>query len=236
MRSINHFKELRRRIIYMLTATLIFSSIAFFFFELILEFLTKYFKLSIAHQYKLYITSIYEGFLTKIKLSVLTGIVFSIPVYIFNIVRFIYPGLLYKEKKVLAVSLLASFLLAATGFYIAYYYILPISIVFLTGSDFIPEQVGLILHYHNNLLYILQFLFYTVILFQFPVLLEVLLYLNLLKRKSLLKATKYVVVCIFIVSAVVTPPDVISQAGLAIPLILIYILSIFFARIMNWGT
>ncbi|MCP4050421.1 MAG: preprotein translocase subunit TatC [bacterium] len=220
----------------MLTATLIFSSIAFFFFEGILEFLTKYFKLSIAHQYKLYITSIYEGFLTKIKLSVLTGIVFSIPVYIFNLVRFIYPGLLYKEKKVLAVSLLASFLLAATGFYIAYYYILPISIVFLTGSDFIPEQVGLILHYHNNLLYILQFLFYTVILFQFPVLLEVLLYLNLLKRKSLLKATKYVVVCIFIVSAVVTPPDVISQAGLAIPLILIYILSIFFARIMNWGT
>ena len=106
---------------------------------------------------------------------------------------------------------------------------------FLTSSKFIPFNVGLLLNYTKNIFYILQFIFIALVIFQTPIILELLLISNVVKRKALLKMSKYIIILIFVLSALLTPPDFISQVSLATPLIVLYFLTILIAKIFRFG-
>jgi sec-independent protein translocase protein TatC len=95
--------------------------------------------------------------------------------------------------------------------------------------------VGIMLNYTQNIFYIFNFLLYAMLAFQFPILLELLMYWNLVSRKTLWKSTRYAIVVIFVIAAIVTPPDVISQCGIAIPMTLLFFITLGIAKIFGWG-
>ena len=121
------------------------------------------------------------------------------------------------------------------GLYAGFYHLLPFSLKVLTGDQFIPAKIGLLLNYQQSVFYIFNFLVYLMLAFQFPILLEVCLYLNLIQRKKLFKSSRYVIVGIFIFSAIITPPDIITQCGIALPLISLFFITIGIAKVFKWG-
>jgi sec-independent protein translocase protein TatC len=234
---IEHLVELRKRIIVSLIGVLLGAVIVFFLFDSIVTFLLTPFKLLEvgAEGQRLFINTLFEGFLTKLKISLLIGIIVSLPVHLYNAIRFIFPGLTMREKKAIIIALVVSFTLVVFSFYYSYYKIIPISVRFLTSSSFIPVNVGLLLNYNKNIFYILQFILVTLIIFQMPIILEILLVMNIVKRKALLRMSKYIIVSIFVLSALLTPPDFVSQISLAAPLIILYFFVILIAKIFKFG-
>jgi sec-independent protein translocase protein TatC len=105
----------------------------------------------------------------------------------------------------------------------------------LTNPRFLPQGVGVLLNYQTNVFYILTFMLWAVLALQMPLLMEILLALNILQRKQVLRASRYIVVFIFVISAIITPPDVISQLGIALPLIFFYFLALLIAKIFKFG-
>lgn len=183
----------------------------------------------------LYITSLAEGFTMRLKLSALAGLIISSPVHLINLLSFILPGLLKRERRILLITLVCSFILIIGSFLYSYSTIIPISIRFLTGSGFIPDDTGVLLNFSGNIMYILQFILISLLVFQLPVILELLLMLNIVKRVLLLKMGRYVVVLFFLISALLTPPDFISQVGLALPMTLLYYLTLLVAWVCKFG-
>jgi sec-independent protein translocase protein TatC len=231
-----HLAELRNRFMISILAIGVASVACFIFYDPIYRILSHPFdKIPGFNGKDLFVTSVMEGFLVKFKISIFAGLVFSFPVHIFNIVRFVFPGLLPKEKKVVVYTLLASTVLILSSVYYTYAFVLPFSVKYLMSSDFLPSNVGILLHYGENVFYVFQFLFFGMILFQLPIVLEILLMLNILKRKPLLSAGRYVIVGIFIFAAIVTPPDWVSQCAMAIPLVILYYLTLLVAKIFKFG-
>jgi sec-independent protein translocase protein TatC len=183
----------------------------------------------------LYINTLAEGFLVKLKISALAGFIISLPVHLFNLLYFIFPGLIKRERQILIITLICSFFFIVGGFFYSYYSIIPVSIVFLTGTGFIPENTGMLLSFGGNLFYILQFILMTLVVFQMPVLIEILLVLNVVQRKVLLKIGRYMVVLFFLISALLTPPDFVTQVGLALPMTGLFYLTLLVAKIFKFG-
>lgn len=233
---IEHLSELRTRLLISIIAIIIGSSVSFFFYDQIFAFFSKPFEaLGQVQSDMLYVNHIYEGFLIKLKLSIIAGIALSLPVHLFGIIRFVFPALTKKEKIVIAVSLLAAALLSVLGFTYGYRYILPLSISFLTSSGFIPDGVGMLLSFDKNIFYGLQLLLGAIIIFQLPIILEILMVMNLLSRKQVLKSSRFVILGTFILSALFTPPDIISQIAVALPLIVLYFIALLIAYIFKFG-
>ncbi|MGE4169954.1 MAG: twin-arginine translocase subunit TatC [Candidatus Margulisiibacteriota bacterium] len=235
---IDHIRELRKRLILSVVAVLVCSVVAFLLYDTIIAMLMRPFRTlpGAMDQYRLYITSIFEGFVTEIKLSLIFGCIISIPVHVYNAIRFLFPALSSKERKLFGYSLFASLLLGLFGFYLVYFKLIPYSLKFVTSASFIPNHVGLLLNFTQNIFYILDLLLGAIVLFQFPIVLEILLYLNIVTRKALLKSGRYVIVLIFVVAGIITPtPDAVAQLGLAVPMIALYYLTILIAKIFGFG-
>lgn len=237
MSFIEHFKELRLRIIISTAATLILAIIAFIFYKhIILLFFTPFEGIESALQGDmLFVNSIFEGVLTKLKISILSGVTVAFPLYTFHLVRFVFPGLHRSEKRVVIISIISGFILAVGGFFYCYYTFIPFSINFLVSKGFIPENVGILLNFEENIFNLFKFIMAFIILFQTPIILVVLMMFNLVKRRFLLVNSRYFIVGIFVLSALLTPPDFISQVGVALPLIGLYFAAIGVARIFNFG-
>ena len=233
---LDHLMELRVRIIISLAIALVGGVISFFFSKEIVTFLVKpLLVLNSASDQFLYINNLVEGFLTRVKISILSGLILTSPVHLYNIVSFVFPGLKRKEKNYVIIGIVISIILIGLSFYYSYYKIIPISIMFLTGNGNIPDNIGVLLNYTDNIFIILQFIIVAVVIFQLPILLEILLMLGVLKRKKVMKSGRYIIISIFILSAIFTPPDFISQISLALPLILLFYVSLFIATIFKWG-
>ena len=106
---------------------------------------------------------------------------------------------------------------------------------FLTGNGFVPGDVGILLNFGRNVFYILQFLLVTLLLFQVPIVIEILLAIGVVGRKTLWKSSRYIIIGSFILSAILTPPDIISQVGLALPLVVLYFGALSIAGIFRIG-
>ncbi len=237
MTFIEHVKELRKRLIVSLLGLLIATIVCFIFYEPIILILYRPFETldnSIENKV-LFVSTIFEGFLIKIRVALISGVILSMPLHLYNLLKFIFPALTPKEKKVIIFSLAASFMLVAPSAYYGYFKIIPISVAFLTNGGFIPSEVGLLLSFEKNVFYIFRFLLITLLLFQLPVILGILMAMNLVKRKALLKLSRFVVIGIFVLAALLTPPDFISQLGLALPLIVLYFLTLLVAKIFKFG-
>ena len=112
---------------------------------------------------------------------------------------------------------------------------MPLAIGFLTNPYFVPKGVGYLLNYQTNIFYVFSFILWSVIALQLPLVMELLLMMGILKRKAVFKASRYVIVAIFVLAAIITPPDFISQLGVAVPLTVLYFLALLIAKIFKFG-
>lgn len=234
---LSHIIELRKRLIICVSATLIMFCVAFMSYDSIIALFLYPFS-TISESFlsdKLVIHSLLEGFIIKMKFSFIAGLLFSLPIIVYQGLRFLFPGLKKHEKRLILISLLSSICLTSFGFYIAYFYVVPFSLSFLTSSYFVPKNVDILLNLKENIFYVFNLIVFMMLVFQFPILLETCLYLNLVKRRTLLKASRFIVIAILILSAILTPPDIVSQLLMAVPLTILFFMTIGIAKLFKWG-
>ena len=223
---LDHLIELRRRLIWCAIALGVTFAGAMYFARPIFGFLVQ--PLLRAGQGRLIYTNIFEAFFTEIKVAFFTAIMISFPILAVQIWQFVAPGLYAREKKAFLPFLLVTPVLFALGAALAYYVAMPLALHFLLGyegnlggvtQEALPG-VG------NYLDFVMRFLFGFGVSFLLPVLLMLMERAGLVTRDQLKRGRRYAILIAFIVAAVLTPPDVLSQFLLAIPLILLYELSL----------
>ena len=164
-----------------------------------------------------------EAFLTYIKVSLLCGLFLALPVVLYQLWRFVAPGLLEHERKYTVPFIVGSTTLFYTGG-VLFYLILPLIVKFLLSFAGPDIKAQLSVGYYVSFCIRLMIAFGLV--FQLPIVATFLTQLGLLSSQTLIKNFRYAVVLTFIVAAILTPPDVISQTFMAIPMLLLYGVSI----------
>ena len=236
MPILEHIRELRSVLIASIIAFVISCVVAFFLSNQIISVFTEPFtRIDSLVEKTLVVSSIAEGFIAQLKITVISGFILSLPVHIFGIIRFVFPGLTVREKRIVISFLVLSLVLIVAGAYMVYFKLIPLAINFLTNPYFVPATVGFLLNYYTNIFYLLSFMLWAVLALQLPLVMEILLAMNVLKRRHVWKATRFIIVGCFILAAIVSPPDIVSQIGVALPLICFHFLALFIAKIFKFG-
>jgi sec-independent protein translocase protein TatC len=223
-----HLIELKQRLIYCLLAFLIFFAVGYYFSTNIYNFLLE----PLANQYggKIIYTNLTEAFFTYLKLSMLTALFLALPFIALQIYLFTAPALYKKEKKFILAILVFCPLLFAIGAILVYYLVLPMAFKFLLSFqnlnpiENLPIELQAKISEYLSL--ITQLIFAFGIAFQLPIILVFLVKFGVLTIEGLRKNRKYWIVIIFFIAAIITPPDVLSQIALALPLLLLYEIAI----------
>ncbi len=233
-----HLIELRSRLIMSVAALIITSIIGFVFADKVFDFLTqpllKAFRASGTHDPKLIYTHLTGAFATKLKLAFFTGIFIAFPIIANQVWKFVAPGLYKNEKRAVLPFLVATPVLFTCGAALCYYVVMPNAFKFFlqfqkTGSALAISQEALP-DMGEYLGLVMQFILAFGFAFLLPVLLVLLVRAGLVQLETLQKGRRYAILIATVVAAVITPPDAISMLSLAIPLVLLYELSILVLR------
>ncbi len=219
---LDHLIELRRRLLWSVLALFAAFAVCFYFAKPIFTFLVH--PLAEAGQGKIIYTQVFEAFLVQVKVAFFAALMLSFPIVANQIWLFVAPGLYKSEKGALLPFLLATPLLFTLGAALAYYFASPIALKFLLGfqGDLGGVQQEALPAVGEYLRFVMQFIMAFGVAFLMPVLLMLMERAGLVTRKQMVGARRYVIVGVFIVAAVFTPPDVVSQLMLAIPLIALF--------------
>jgi sec-independent protein translocase protein TatC len=226
-----HLSELRSRLITCLVSTIVMFVVSISWATHIIKFLSKPLQQITQIDSKLHFTGPLDVLIANIKVSFFAALIFTSPIWIYNFWKFIEPALYHKEKKLIQPFTLASLLLFFTGLSFCYFLILPIALEFLISLGI---EVGTpIITINDYLSLVTVMVFGFGIVFETPLILILLSYLNILTYKTLVSSRKYVIVFVFIIGALLTPPDPLSQVAMAVPLYLMYELSLIIIKFMQ---
>ena len=230
----SHFVELRSRLLNSLIFIFVIFVISYIFAEQIYNFLVEPYSRAVIDeggQRRLIFTALHETFITYIKVAFFSSIFIGSPVLLIQIYKFIAPGLYKNEKKALLPYLISTPILFLLGGLLVYYLVMPLAIKFflsfetLGSNTTLPIQLEAKVNEYLSL--IMRLIFAFGISFQLPILLNLLARIGVVNSNYLKTRRRYVIVIIFAIAGILTPPDPITQVGLAIPLLLLYELSIF---------
>lgn len=226
-----HFSELRKRLWISLVFFILSMIFCYYFIEDIFNVLIYPLDRAmsvIGGTKRMIFTNLTEGFIVYLKLAGFGGIVLSFPVWIWQLWKFISPALYKREKRKVLPFLIISPFLFITGALFVYFLIVPLAWQFLIGfqSQTTLMPIELEARISDYLSLITSLIIVFGFCFQLPVILVLLMRFKIINVSSLVKFRKFVIVGIFIIAAFVTPPDVISQIALAIPLLLMYEIAI----------
>lgn len=222
---LDHLIELRSRLIRSLMALLVAFGVCLYFADPILGFLIQPLKDAFpAGKGQLIFTKLYEVFFVELKVALFAGFCVSFPIVANQLWAFVAPGLYAREKKAFLPFLLATPLLFTAGAALAYYVVMPTAFAWMLS--FQGEAGGLDIQAlpsaDDYLGLVMQFILAFGFSFLLPVLLLLLHRAGIVTHAQLSKARRYVIVLVFIVAAVITPPDPGSQLLLAVPLLLLF--------------
>lgn len=229
---IEHLIELRQRLIHSFMWLALAFAVSYYFADPIYNFLVRPLA-DIFHGEegrRLIYTGLAEGFFTKVKVAFYAGLFFAFPLIAMQIWKFVAPGLYKNERRAFAPFLIATPVLFALGGALVYYGIMPLAWKFFLsfeqtgGDDTLPIMLEARVSEYLSL--VIKLIFAFGISFQLPVLLVLLNKAGIMSLEALKRGRRYAVVIAFAFAAVMTPPDVISQIGLGIPILLLYELSI----------
>ena len=231
---ISHFVELRNRLLNTLIFIFIIFIISYIFAEHIYNFLVAPYADAVKddqNSRRLIFTALHETFITYIKVSFFSAIFLGSPILLIQIYKFIAPGLYKNEKKAILPYLISTPLLFLLGGILVYYLVMPLAIKFFLSFESIGSNTNLPIQLepkvNEYLSLIMRLIFAFGISFQLPILLNLLARIGVVNSNYLRTRRRYVIVIIFTLAAILTPPDPITQVGLAIPLLLLYEISIF---------
>ena len=233
----SHFVELRSRLLNSLFFIFVVFVISYFFAEHIYNFLVEPYADAVKddkNSRRLIFTALHETFITYIKVAFFSAIFIGSPVLLVQIYKFIAPGLYKNEKKAILPYLISTPILFLLGGLLVYYLVMPLAIKFflsfetLGSNSSLPIQLEAKVNEYLSL--IMRLIFAFGISFQLPILLNLLARIGVVNSDYLRKRRRYVIVIIFALAAILTPPDPVTQVGLAIPLLLLYEISIFTVR------
>jgi sec-independent protein translocase protein TatC len=176
-------------------------------------------------------TSVAEAFFTYMKVAFIAGLILASPFVLYQIWAFVAPGLYRNEKKYVVPFVFAGSFFFAPGIFFGYYVAIPVGFKFLLGfaTDLIKPMPSM----KEYLSFSIKFLLAFGIVFEFPVVLVLLARIGVVDAKTLARHRKYAILLIFIFAAVMTPPDLISQVLMALPLMGLYELSILLSKIFG---
>jgi sec-independent protein translocase protein TatC len=233
MPLMDHLKELRKRLIIAIVATLVGMLACFGFVEQIWQFLVQPMNdaLDQTGRGTMAITEPLEGFMTLLKVAGVGGVAAASPIISYQFWKFVAPGLYPKEKRLILPLVFASTFLFLTGVVFAYFVIFKYAFPFFIEVN--PEGVEAVLSMQAYLSVATRLLLAFGASFQLPVVVFFLARAGLIDHIDMMRFFKYSVVGIFIVSAMLTPPDVVSQLLMAGPLLLLYGIGIIIARFVS---
>ena len=235
----DHLRELRRRLMYSLLSFLSVFIVSFYFAKPIFNFLTMPLRniWQDDESRRMIFTALHEQFITEIKVAMFVAFAVTLPIILVQIWMFVAPGLYKNEKKVFLPFILATPILFAIGASFVYYLVLPVAWNFFSGFEQLSSGDNLAIalepKVNEYLALVMRLIFAFGLCFELPILLLLLVKIGVTDRQGLRKKRRYAIVFAFVVAAVLTPPDPLSQLGLAIPILLLYEISIICAWFMS---
>jgi sec-independent protein translocase protein TatC len=230
---ISHLLELRDRLL----RSLVVVGIAFlpcvFYSNDLFTFIAKPLLAKLPEGSNLIATGVMSPFTTPFKLSFFVALMLAMPFIIYQLWAFVAPGLYRNERRFAVPLLVSSIVLFYVGIGFAYYFVFPVMFDFFARTT--PKGVSMMTDINNYLDFVLTMFFCFGLAFEVPVAVVLLVVMGMVRVDSLKKNRGYVLIGIFILAALLTPPDAISQCSLAIPMYLLYEGGILMARLMTRG-
>lgn len=220
----DHIQELRTRLIRTMIGVAVASGIAYFFWEKLWAVIA--YPLTKQHlKVDLIATSPMETVMTSFKMSLISGFIIAFPWVMWNVWRFLAPALFDKEKRIFIITFFSSIIMFAVGASFAYFAVLPAGLAFL--ATYTNGAIAQNWRQGDFASFISQFMLAFGFIFELPVMAYVLAKMGLITAKSMWNFFRYAVILIFAVAALLTPgPDPVSQIMMAVPLVVLYLLSI----------
>ncbi|MDR2216502.1 MAG: twin-arginine translocase subunit TatC [Nevskiaceae bacterium] len=228
---ISHLLELRNRLVKAAAAVAVIFAPAIYFRNEIFENLAKPLVAQLPQTGALIATSVMSPFITPIKLAFFFAVFAAMPVVLYQIWAFVAPGLYRREKRFAIPLLVSSILLFYVGVYFAYQFVFPTMFRFLASKG--PANMQMMPDINNFLDFALTTFLAFGVAFEVPVVVVLLVLTGLVHIDTLKKSRGYVIIGIFVVAAVLTPPDPLSQIMMAIPMWLLYEAGLLMARMMG---
>jgi sec-independent protein translocase protein TatC len=226
---LDHLLELRRRILISVIVVLALFSVLAFFADDLYSWLAAPMLASLPQGSTLIATDVATPFFTPFKLALVVSIALAVPVLLWQLWAFIAPGLYQREKRLVVPLMVSSSLLFYAGIAFAYFVVLPLALNFLANAA--PEGVTVATDIASYLDFVLAIFMAFGIAFETPVAIILLCWTGVTSVTSLRAKRPYVIVGAFAVGMVLTPPDVISQTLLAIPMWLLFELGLLIASL-----
>ena len=231
MSLIAHLTELRDRLLRAVLAIVVGFIVLFPFANEIYAFVSAPLRALMPAGSTMIATGVASPFLTPFKLSLVLAIFLAIPVILFQIWGFIAPGLYQKEKRIAVPLLASSVLLFYAGAAFAYFVVFPLIFAFFTSVG--PDSVQVMTDINSYLDFVLKLFLAFGIAFEMPIVAVVLIWTGTTTADSLAAKRPYLILGCFVFGMLLTPPDVISQSLLAIPMWLLFELGVFFGRLLE---
>ena len=230
MTLLQHFSELRRRILWSVVIFLVAFVVGWYVAPLLQDFLTAP-LLSVWNDGTLLYTGLSDGLMIQFSLATLFALIVILPVALWHVWAFVAPGLKAGERKIIWPLLVASPLLFLLGAGFAFYFLFPVVFKFfveLNQASPVPSMLMPVAR--DYLSFAIGMLKVFGVAFQLPLVMILLNKVGLLPRSRILKVRRYAIVLIIVVAAILTPPDVVSQIMLALPMWALFEVSILFMR------
>lgn len=226
-----HLLELRNRLLRVFILVLVVFAVLFPFSESLYLYISEPLRDFLPSTSTMIATEITSPFLTPFKLALVSAMFLSMPYILYQLWAFVAPALYKQEKKIALPLFCASVILFYTGMAFAYYLVFPL--VFLFFTSVAPEGISVMPDIRAYLDFVLKLFMAFGLSFQIPIAVVILSWLGTVNPDKLATKRPYVFVLCFVVGMLLTPPDIISQALLAIPMWLLFEVGILFGRLVS---
>lgn len=230
-----HFTELKKRFIKVLIVFVVLSGISYFFSEDLFRLLLFPLRELLGDSHKIIYTGLTEAFITYLKLACYSGLYLSLPYLLLQIYKFISPGLYSYEKKLIGFTLFFAPFLFYSGAFFVFYYVMPKAWQFFLSFETIDRFAPITLEARLSeyLSLVLQLVTAFGFAFQLPIIMVICNVLGFVSANSLKNKRRLAIVIIFTLAAICTPPDILSQIALALPLMILYEVSILLCKFLE---